>query len=255
LKSVVGACQALPSGPCDVLYLSSQREWPRTAEQLASGRFRWFRYQKGVLQVVVGRSVRDPDHTRNAEPEQILRTWYRRFESVHELLCAVEASWTVPGTNEPLVETKLPLYDTGLGPSNPLPPEPANFGREDETTIISAPGRLPQVTAMAVANEGKGTDSAFFITGHKDGTLRKWKPNQSECMWVVCAYHVPERLVQQTEDYLSLGIRGIAIREDQKRGHGTYLLRQWSKVLFAVPLTFALSPIFSYIHVALASPR
>jgi hypothetical protein len=197
--------------------------FPRTTEQLASGRFRWFRYQQGVLQVVVGRSVRDPDHTRNADPEQVLRTWRRRFDSVHELLCAVEASWTVPDTTEPLGKTILPLYDTDLGPSDPLPPEPANFGREDETTVISAPGRLPQVTAMAVANEGKGTDSAFIITGHKDGTLRKWKPNQTECVWAACAYSVPDRLVQRTDGYPSLGIRGIAIREDPKRGHGMYL--------------------------------
>lgn len=122
----------------------------RTAEQLASGCFRWFRYQKEVRQVVVGRSVRDSDCARNAEPEQILRTWHRQFASVHELLCAVR----LLGLTESLRGKALPLYDTDLGPFDPLPPDPINLGGEHETSVISAPGRLPQVTALAVAREG-----------------------------------------------------------------------------------------------------
>jgi hypothetical protein len=215
--------------------------FPRTAEQMASGRFRWFRYQKGVLQVVVGRSVRDSDCTRNAEPDQILRTWRRRFTSVHELLCAVEASWIVPGGSfEPLGKIMLPLYDTDIGPSDPLPPGPANLGGADDTEVISAPGRLPQVTALAVAREG--ADSAFIISGHKDGSLRKWNLNQSKCVWAIRHYAVSGEL-QKLEGYPSTGIRGIAIRKDPTRGHGT-CLRQWHTDLFAVPLTFAVFLIF-----------
>jgi hypothetical protein len=218
--------------------------FPRTAEQLASGRFRWFRYQKGVLEVIVGRNVRDPDHTRNAEPEQILRTWRRRFTSVHELLCAVEASWIIPGGSfEPLGKRMLPLYDSDLGPSDPLPPGPADLGGADETTLISAPERLPQVTALAIAKEG--TDSAFVISGHKDGSLRKWNLNQSKCVWAIRHYAVSAKL-QKLEGYPSTGIRGIAIRKDPKRGYGTYS-RLWLTDLFAVPLTFAVSIIYSAI--------
>jgi WD40 repeat protein len=119
----------------------------------------------------------------------------------------------------------LPLYDTDLGPSDPLPPEPANLGSADDTEMISAPGRLPQVTALAIAEEG--TDSVFVISGHKDGTLRKWDINTSKCLWAVYHYNVPDW--QQNiegyhiEGYPSTGIRGIAIREDPLRGHGTYL--------------------------------
>jgi hypothetical protein len=79
--------------------------FPKTAEQLTSGRFRYFRYDPklGVLKVVVGPSVDVEDH--NARPDQVLRTWNKKFKSFHELLCAVEASWIHPQTKEPLGDT------------------------------------------------------------------------------------------------------------------------------------------------------
>jgi hypothetical protein len=170
----------------------------------------------------------------------------------------VEASWTVPDTTEPLGKTILPLYDTDLGPSHPLPPEPANLGGADETTVISAPGLLPQVTALAVAKEGKRKGVPFIISGHKDGTIRKWYLNQPECVWAVRAYSIPDEVVQQPEDFPCLGIRGIAIRDDSTRGHGTYRILDSGVVTLCLqPLSRLLfSPIiFSYIHVALAPRR
>lgn len=85
--------------------------FPRTAEQLTKGKFRWIKYQKGVLRVIVGRGCGEGH--RQAKQSQVLRTWKRSFASLHELLCAVEASWTVPGEpSKPLGITILAEYDT-----------------------------------------------------------------------------------------------------------------------------------------------
>jgi hypothetical protein len=139
----------------------------------------------------------------------------------------------------------LPLYDTDIGPSHPLPPEPAHLGLADDTTVLSAPGRFPQVTALAIAKEGTDS-SAFVISGHNDGTVRKWNLNTSKCVWAVVHYAVPD-WQQKIKGYPSTGIRGIAIRKDPLRGHGTYL-RHWHATLFwrslsrLRALSFFLSP-------------
>jgi hypothetical protein len=121
---------------------SFAKTFPLTAEQFSSGRFRWIRYQRGVLRVIVGRSDRD----RQAKNDQVLRTWTRKFQTLHELLCAVEASWTLPDDpSKPLGSTLLPLHDVDLSPSNPLPPEPPTLGKAEEAVVVSPPNDLPRV--------------------------------------------------------------------------------------------------------------
>lgn len=88
--------------------------FPKTHAHLTSGLFRWINYEKGVLRVIVGRGLGDA--CRNYSRHQVLRKWVRKFESLHELLCAVEASWEYEG--EPLAaDAIIPKFDKG-----PFPP-------------------------------------------------------------------------------------------------------------------------------------
>ena len=65
--------------------------FPRTSSQLTSGRFRWFSYKGGTLRVCVGRA----DASGDCPVEHILREWQGGpFESFHDLMCAVESSWS-----------------------------------------------------------------------------------------------------------------------------------------------------------------
>ena len=105
----VKACDADDWGPKVVFYRYSKQEkksaiaklkrlqfdfaalFPRTTAQLTSGRFRWFSYQGGTLRVCVGRA----DASGNCPVEHILREWSGGpFESFHDLMCAVESSWS-----------------------------------------------------------------------------------------------------------------------------------------------------------------
>ena len=90
--------------------------FPKTHANLTSGKFRWFKYNKGVLRVLVGRGVGHDG--RGLSPGQVLRKWERKFQSFHELLCAVEASWVLKGTDIQ-AKTILADFDSDLGPSNP----------------------------------------------------------------------------------------------------------------------------------------
>ena len=91
--------------------------FPKTHAHFQSGLFRWIRYENGVLSVLVGRGTGDDN--RRFKPRQVLRQWTHKFESLHDLLCAVEASWVHKG--EPLeADTRLREFDSDNGPSDPM---------------------------------------------------------------------------------------------------------------------------------------
>jgi hypothetical protein len=189
--------------------------FPKTAEQLTSGRFRYFRYDPklGVLKVIVGRSVDTENH--NAPPDQILRTWNKKFKSFHELLCAVEASWIHLQTKEPLRDTMLPEHDTYLGPSSPLPKEPPCWSKEEDAIFVTRDG--PRVTALAIAEDDDCIP--FVISGHADGSIRRWNLETQNMEWSVFATKT-----RTPEVDWETGIRNLGIREDPLRGHVVYVL-------------------------------
>lgn len=89
-----------------------EKVFPKTFAMMKNGKFRWIRYKKGVLRVIVGRGK--GEGSRECEAKQVLRTWKCNFKSFHEMLCAVEASWVWKG-QELTAEYIIPEYDSDLG--------------------------------------------------------------------------------------------------------------------------------------------
>eukprot|EP00979_Chaetoceros_neogracilis_P013888 scaffold4149_cov224-Chaetoceros_neogracile.AAC.1 len=199
--------------------------FPRTAGQLTSGKFRWFRYEThGLLKVVVGRGL-GINH-RTMKEEQTLRICKRKFASFHELLCAVEASWVYPGscsTSSPpqylSTDTFLPEYDADVSPSNPRPVAPPILSKKDDSIDISKAKVLAPVTALAIAPEGETT--TILYSGHRNGEVRKWNLETNKQIWKKQVFQHPD----ESYDTFLLGIRGIAVQELPS---GEHLIYTWS---------------------------
>ncbi|KAL7496173.1 hypothetical protein ACHAWT_004441 [Skeletonema menzelii] len=187
-----------------------EKLFPKTFAMMKSGKFRWFRYKKGVLRVIVGRGK--GEGSRECEPKQVLRTWKYDFKSFHEMLCAVEASWVWKG-RELTAEDVLPEHDSDLGPSMPLPKEPTCYGKEEDAVVISKCA----VTALAISEEEGG--KTVLYSGHDDGTLSKWSLDTNEQIWSKSIY--PDG-TKDYERYTACGlyvketpgVAGIAVRSD-----------------------------------------
>lgn len=201
--------------------------FPKTHAQLTSGRFRWIKYQKGVLKVNVGRGTGDDN--RSAKKSQTLRQWKGPFSSLHDLFCAVEASWAMPG--QPSVDlggTLLPQHDNDLGPSKPLPPDPPVLGQKADAMILSGPNKLARVTALAIV--GESGDATTLYSGHEDGSLRRWNlspangDSEATPTWSIGA--CKDWVAVHGSDYgqVRTGVRSIAVRE---RG-SKHLVYTWS---------------------------
>lgn len=205
---------------------SFQASFPKTYEQMTSGKFRWFKYSKGCLNVAVGRG--SGENSRQLEKKQILRTWKRSFQSFHEMLCAVEASWNMLGdASKPLGDTILPEYDNDLGPSKPLPEKPTRLAKASDMRIISEAKKLPPVSAMAIGYTGEGTDKPVLYTGHRDGSLKKWNLHgeSNDALWSISAFN---DLTADYEKHHRVGVAGISIKDERKRHH---LVFTWSHVM------------------------
>jgi hypothetical protein len=208
--------------------------FPKTYAMLTSGKFRWFAYRKGILRVIVGRGVGNDN--RQFEAKQVLKTWKHEFESLHELLCAVEASWIWKG-QEMTAETIIDEFDSDLGPSKPLPKEPATLGSEEDSVLIyncNASKRL--VTALAITEDPDGNQ--ILYSGHDDGTLTKWSLESNTEIWSKQIYvdgrkDFGERAfcfhVQDTG-----GVSHIAVRPDPKHAK-QHIVFTWSDAYNGYP--------------------
>jgi len=213
--------------------------FPRTAGQLTSGKFRWFRYETdGLLKVAVGRgSCHEHTGIVSIKEEQVLRTWKRKFNSFHELLCAVEASWVHPDTSThpsgsssvPVYlsnDTFLPEYDADLSPSSPRPPEPPIFSKKDDAVVISeAKGSAP-VTFLALAPEANRSSPSLY-SGHKNGEVCKWNLETNKQIWKKQVFRNSHCLLEEQafDVHGLIGIRGIMVQESSSGEHLVYV---WS---------------------------
>ena len=138
--------------------------------------FRWFQYSNDILRVLVGRGVGQCH--RDFESQKFLRTWKRKFNSFHELLCAVEASWVWIDGNEIESNTVITEFDTYLGPNNPGRKEPTCLSTEEDCgTVLQSNDKKKLVTAMSIMEEENGADGEtrmVLYTGHNDSSLIKW---------------------------------------------------------------------------------
>jgi len=197
------------------------RTFPKTTQQLTSGKFRWIRYsnfKKGsVLKIIVGRGF--GSNNRMMKKSQILRKWNKRFESFHELLCAVEASWKHPQDNylSELGDVILTEHDIDLGPSKPLPEEPPILCKKEDTIIVSSSEgkQQPGVTALAVATTHNNTPVLY--SGHENGIICKWDLTTNEIIWKRQVFQA--KMVGKSTDLghedcgTPTGIRGIVAKE------------------------------------------
>ena len=229
-------------GPKFLLFRTNQEEckqsgfdfakvFPKTFSMLTCGKFRWFQYNKGVLRVIVGRGK--GGSFRHFEAPQVLKTWKRNFESFHELLCAVEASWVYKGKDMD-AETIIPPFDSDVGP---LIKEPTVLASSKDVTVISkCNNKKKLVTALALSEEdGK----AVLYSGHNDGTLSKWSLLDNELLWTKQVY-VDASEVFPPHEYSGFylreiaGVAGIVIRPDPSQ-NGQHLVYTWTHTYNGYP--------------------
>lgn len=213
-----------------------QKVFPKTYAMLHNNKFRWFQYKKNILRVGVGRGA---GHShRDFKSRQILRTWKNEFESFHELLCAVEASWVWRG-KELDPRTTLPDFDTDLGPSNPETKEPPCFGKERDSIVVSQCNNQKQlVTALAISEEAG--EKMVLYSGHDDGTLAKWLLDDNTQIWTKKIY--PGRSENLDSVFLrgppcnspTYGVTGIAVRPAPEE-KGQHLIYTWSNAYEGYP--------------------
>lgn len=159
-----------------------------------------------------------PDN-RDFGSAQVLRTWRRQFTSLHELLCAVEASW-VYKNNELAADFVFPNWNVDLGPSRPGPTVPPLLGKPDDAVIlVEGNGKSNLVTALAIAEEnGKGV----LYSGHADGVLAKW------CLEDNTKISRPSIPTVTNHFRISRGVTGLVVRSGESDDHSIYT---WSEAL------------------------
>uniref|UniRef100_A0A7S1EEY8 Uncharacterized protein n=1 Tax=Hemiselmis andersenii TaxID=464988 RepID=A0A7S1EEY8_HEMAN len=155
--------------------------FPRTHAQLTSGRFRWISYCGGVLRVCLGRAGKD-SKGRACPTDRVAREWRLGggFQSLHQMFCAVEASWLhlgESGTPRTLGDSEhVPGIDHDMSPSivvkQPL-------GRKEDAKVIKpsvkkAIKHSASVTAVSFAGED------ILFCGFADGTISKWSVPQKQ---------------------------------------------------------------------------
>lgn len=187
------------------------------------------------MRVLVGRAV--GADFREFEASQILRTWKMKFESFHDLMCAVEASWVVPGTKEPLeADAVLEEFDLNLGPSHPGPCKPPILGKEEDAVVISPGGdKKKLVTALAIAEEG---GRPILYSGHDDGHMTKWSLEDNSMIWSKQIYADGTKDFERYSSVFVVketpGVAGIIARKHPTK-EGEYLLYTWSHAYEGYP--------------------
>ena len=211
--------------------------FPKTNAQLQSGKFRWIKYKHGTLRVLVGRGS-GYDH-RDFGSHQVLRTWSNRnFTSLHELLCAVEASW-VYQKRELDADTVLPEFDSFLGPSNPGPKEPVVLGKEEDAVVVTQCSDTKKfVTALAIAEAEEDNGKTVLYSGHADGTLTKWCLEENKQLWSQQIYPDGIRDFPHYNRHIGIsvggtaGVAGLIVRQN---GTGGHLLYTWTDAYDGYP--------------------
>ena len=150
--------------------------FPRTNHFLTDdmeGRFRWISFKAGVLRVCCGRASGE----RDCSVVNILREWQGvTFTSFHELMCAVEASWVVPGESASLLlDDTLLLCDQDTGPSlgNTLP---TIFDFEKSAPVVLQPymSVSERINFFAWGEKNGGSHWLYSAGGN---LIKKWDLN------------------------------------------------------------------------------
>ena len=208
-----------------------RKTFPKTYAHFTSGKFRWIKYKNGMLRVLVGRAT-GHDH-REFSSNQVLVTWRRTFCTLHELLCAVEASWVYG--NYPLgADTILAGIDADVGPSHPLPPEPTVLGRKQDAVVVSQCNDPNQkiITVMEMVQEKDG--KMVLYCGHVNGMLNKWCLKTSQLLWSKQVFEDCADDFEHFSDYIGVrlgatgGVAGLVIRQQDD---GKHLLYVWTHAI------------------------
>jgi hypothetical protein len=208
-----------------------EKVFPKTCAMLRSGKYRWVQYKKGVLRVIVG-SGKGHDK-RGFERSQILKAWKYDFESFHELLCVVEASWVHDGMAlSP--DADLAQFDNEVE----LQETPTLVSAEQCIMISSCNELKMLVTSLAITEDPD--KKPVLYSGHDDGTLTKWFLDEDTEVWSKRIY--PDG----TEDFGRFiggcglhvsdtpGVAGIVVRPDPSYDN-RHLVYTWSDAYEGYP--------------------
>ncbi len=165
-----------------------QKLFPLTYAMFHGQYFRWFKLKNSnLLHVLVGRA--EGSLHREYNNHQILKSWRYDFQSFHEVLCAVEASWVWQG-RKMTSDTFLPEYDSFIGPSHPCK-DPPVLVKEEECVMITSQQDLKKlVYALAITEEN---GKAILYSGYDDGTLSKWCLDDNSLIWSKVIYSQSEQ--------------------------------------------------------------
>lgn len=112
------------------------------------------------MRVLVGRGT--GHFRRDYEPDQIIRIWNKAFSTFHELMCAVEASWVMPGSPEKVLDACVELedfdFDLDLGPSRPPPKQCPTIAEEDNCIKSSLVKNVTRIKSMRLPSSKKMVD-------------------------------------------------------------------------------------------------
>jgi len=220
-----------------------QKVFPITYGMFTNNKFRWFQYKKDILRIIVGRG--SGPNFRNYQSNQVLKIWKHKFESFHEILCAVEASWVYKG-EQINADTFLSDFDADLSPSNPAPKEPLCLGKaKDCVTVVSKSDIAKMVTTMAITvEEGK----SILYSGHDDGTLSKWNLDDNTEIWTKQLYKDNREDNRALNSYDSefhhvqetMGVAGLVIRPHKPKSSykgkiSTHLIYTWTDCYEGIP--------------------
>ncbi len=204
--------------------------FPKTYAMLRSGKYRWFQYKKGTLRVIVG-AGKGYDR-RGFESNQILKAWKYDFQTLHELLCVVEASW-MHNDIDLSPDAYLDEFDNVVE----LPNTPTLVS-DKECKIISSCKELKKLVTVLALTEDPYKKPVLY-SGHDDGTLTKWFLEEDTKVWSKRIY------ADGTEDFgrypgcglhvrETPGVAGIVVRPDPANINH-HLVYTWSDAYEGYP--------------------
>lgn len=143
--------------------------FPRTSYFLitaSSSGFRWFSYKRGSLRVCLGRSSKN----RECPFRNICKQWtHVTITSLHDLFCAIEASWVDCDPERPLAYGKLGLHfiDSDFDPSHLLPDFPKTLhSKTTSETIKLKYSSFKAIRYLIITNE-------YLFSIHKERRVSK----------------------------------------------------------------------------------
>jgi hypothetical protein len=162
----------------------------------------------------------------------VLKTWKYGFESFHDMLCVVEASWVRDGQDlspDVYLDEFDHVVEVSIAPT---------LATDSQCIEISTCNELKKfVTALALTDDPSG--KPILYSGHDDGTLIKWSLENDVEVWSKQIYADGRKDFERFFRYglhvmETPGVAGIVIRPDPTNKHH-HLVYTWSDAYEGYP--------------------